>query len=126
MPGVRWYHSAVDLIGGRVPGAELFVFSDDPEWSEANFQPEYPTTYVSDDGGDPHEDLRLLAACGHHVLSNSSFSWWGAWLGETSDQIAIAPHPWFRRVPAATREVVPARWITLPLDMSAQKPQAWS
>jgi glycosyl transferase family 11 len=124
LPGVEWYRLAVDLIATQAGGIELFVFSDDPDWSEAELRPDHPTTYVRHNGPAAHEDLRLLSACSHHVLSNSSFSWWGAWLGEKPDQLAVAPSPWFRRAPAATRDVVPARWITLPMDASSLEPQA--
>lgn len=124
MPEVDWYRRAVDLIATRIGGAELFVFSDDPDWSEAEFRPEHPTTYVRHNGHAAHEDLRLLAACSHHILANSSFSWWGAWLGEKPGQLAVAPNPWYRNVPGATGDVVPARWITLPIDASSLQPQA--
>ncbi len=123
MPGVAWYRRAVDLVAARVAEIELFVFSDDPEWSEANFQPHYPTTYIRHNGLAPHEDLRLLAACNHHILANSSFSWWGAWLGDKPGQLVVAPDPWFRNASAATQDVVPRRWIALPVDISSLQPQ---
>ena len=124
MPGTDWYRRAVDLIATRIDGVELFVFSDDPDWSEAEFRPEHPTTYIRHNRRAPHEDLRLLAGCSHHVLANSSFSWWGAWLGEKPGQHAVAPSPWFRNAPGAHRDVVPARWTTLPMDVSSLQPQA--
>jgi hypothetical protein len=124
IPTVDWYRLAVDLVANRVSNVELFVFSDDPDWSEAHFRPGYPTTYIRHNGPAAHEDLRLLAACSHHVLSNSSFSWWGAWLGERPSQVVVAPSPWFRRASARARDVVPARWITIPMDASSLEPQA--
>ena len=123
-PGVEWYRRAVELIAGRVGDPELFVFSDDPDWSERELRPHHPATYVRHNPNAPHEDLRLLAACRHHVLANSSFSWWGAWLGGGDDQIAVAPSPWFRKVPEATGDVVPSRWITLPIDAASLHSQA--
>ena len=124
MPTVDWYRSAVDRVAARVDGIELFVFSDDPDWVLAEFRHDHPTTYVRHNGQAAHEDLRLLAACSHHILSNSSFSWWGAWLGEKPGQIAIAPTPWIRRAPAATQDVVPDRWVTLPMDLAPLQRQA--
>lgn len=117
-PGIAWYCRAVELIGARVAGLELFVFSDDPAWSEANFVPPFPTTFVRHNGDAPHEDLRLMSTCGHHVIANSSFSWWAAWLGERAEQIVVAPSPWFRLAAANTPDLVPQRWITLPIDVS--------
>ncbi len=49
------------------------------------------------------DDLRLMAACRHHVIANSSLSWWGAWLAQHSNQVVIAPQPWFPGVTDAQR-----------------------
>ena len=116
MPGTDWYRRAVGLIADRVGGIELFVFSDDLDWAEAELRLDHPTTYVSHNRGAAHEDLRLLAGCRHHVLANSSFSWWGAWLGENPGQIAVAPSPWIRNAPE-----VDARGGARPLDHAADR-----
>ena len=59
------------------------------------------------------EDLRLMAACRHHILANSSFSWWGAWLNPSPDKIVVAPHPWFRDPAMDESTIVPERWLRL-------------
>jgi hypothetical protein len=53
-----------------------------------------------------------MALCRHHIIANSSFSWWGAWLAPEDDKIVIAPKRW-----AAAEDVgpdlIPERWIRL-------------
>ena len=109
-----YYADAIALIAARLEGAELFVFSDDPEWCRTHLRAPLPTHHVS--GGpaaDPHRDLWMMARCRHHVIANSSFSWWGAWLGEPADtRIVIAPQRWFA-AGLPTPDHVPARWIRL-------------
>ena len=49
----------------------------------------------------------------HHIIANSSFSWWGAWLAEQPGQVVCAPRRWFAAYPDDTRDLVPDRWIHL-------------
>jgi Glycosyl transferase family 11 len=90
-----YYRRAVQLIAESVEGVRVFVFSDDPRWSRAHLDVGHPTIYVANEGDTAaHEDLRLMAACRHHVIANSSFSWWGAWLDDSPDKIVVAPRRW--------------------------------
>ena len=52
-----------------------------------------------------------MSLCDHAVIANSSFGWWGAWLGEDADSVVAAPRVWFRNVPYDTGDVVPERWL---------------
>ena len=115
-----YYHEAAALIAGKVTNPVFFVFSDDPEWCEANFRLPYRTTFAGnfDPAVEAHlaredADLYLMRLCGHAIMANSSFSWWGAWLGaDLKGGMVIAPKSWFG--PAAgydPRDIVPSRWI---------------
>src|SRR5262245_22998586 len=74
-----YYARAIEHIARRVPGARLFVFSDDLEWVEANLPLPSPVEFVRHNQGPrAHEDLRLMSHCWHHIIANSTFSWWGA------------------------------------------------
>ncbi|MFL9879114.1 alpha-1,2-fucosyltransferase [Herbaspirillum rhizosphaerae] len=93
---------------------ELFVFSDDPGWVAENLQLPHPTHFVRHNNADTnYEDLRLMSACRHHIIANSTFSWWGAWLDSRSDSIVVAPRQWFRGDKPDARDLVPERWIRL-------------
>lgn len=90
---------------------ELFVFSDDPDWVAANLRLPYQMHLVRDnDASTNFEDLRLMTACRHHIVANSSFSWWGAWLDARSDSITVAPARWFAGDTPDARDLVPQRW----------------
>lgn len=110
---IDYYHDAVRRIADQFSDLELFIFSDDPEWVKDNLRFSYPTHYV--DHNPAHmafQDLRLMTMCRHHILANSSFSWWGAWLSSSSDGLVIAPENWFA-ADRKTPDLVPPRWIKL-------------
>jgi hypothetical protein len=108
-----YFRQAVDHIRARVPDAHLFVFSDDREWTRNNLTFPLPTTFVDVNPPDRgYRDMQLMARCRHHVLANSSFSWWGAWLDPSPDKIVVAPRRWFS-APVDTRDLVPESWIRL-------------
>lgn len=57
--------------------------------------------------------MMLMSRCRHHVICNSTFSWWGAWLNPRKDKFVIAPERWTRD--ADSREIVPEEWIRVPV-----------
>lgn len=59
-----------------------------------------------------YEDFRLMTLCKHFIIANSSFSWWGAWLGNFEDKVVIAPKKWFNE-PNVKDDIVPDRWIRI-------------
>jgi hypothetical protein len=119
---MEYYREAAALIAAKVPDPIFFVFSDDPEWCEANFKLPYRTTIarnfsrtVESHLGREDADLYLMRRCGHAIVANSSYSWWGAWLGaDSKGGIVIGPKTWvgpaFKGDP---RDIVPGRWTRL-------------
>lgn len=114
--GAEYYSAAVRLLAERVPGARFFVFSDEPERALAASGLADPVTTVVDfnPAARNYSDLRLMALCDHHVIANSTFSWWGAWLGEQlGSTITVAPTRWFGAADRDSSDIIPSRWITL-------------
>ena len=111
---IEYYYKATAIITQKVKDPHFFLFSDDPEWVRENLTFDYPATYVDINSPEKaHEDMRLLSLCKHHVIANSSFSWWGAWLSQSPDKIVVAPKKWFKDSSINTKDLLPANWITL-------------
>lgn len=109
-----YYRSAVDHMSARSSKPHFFVFSDDPEWVRGNLSLDHPMTVVEVNSADRGVfDMMLMMSCSHHVIANSSFSWWGAWLNPHEDKIVVAPKTWFSGASLDTRDLIPSSWIRL-------------
>jgi len=109
-----YFHRAVELIAAKSSGLQLFIFSDDPVWVKKNLKFKFPAIYVYQNTGKAdYEDLRLMAACRHNIIVNSSFSWWAAWLNNSPNKIVIAPQKWFRDTQISTKDRLPNSWVSI-------------
>ena len=109
--GLDYYHRAIDRLTEVIKNPHFFLFSDDPKWVKNNLVLKHPATYISGNPADKaYEDLRLLSLCRHHIIANSSFSWWGAWLCNYPGKIVIAPKKWFNNPGINTEDLIPDLW----------------
>ncbi|MBQ8947566.1 MAG: alpha-1,2-fucosyltransferase [Lachnospiraceae bacterium] len=93
----EYYDAAVNHILSRYPGAIFYLFTNDVTWGEyfANTHPELELNVMT--GNTEYSgylDMYLMSRCRHHIVANSSFSWWGAWMNADPDGCVIAPGPW--------------------------------
>lgn len=110
--GIDYFEGAIGYILEALPDASFFVFSDDPEWAKKNIRTSAPLYFVTHNAGHrDFEDLRLMSMCKHHIIANSSFSWWGAWLNEDKTKRVIAPSRWFTDPGMDTKDLTPASWM---------------
>lgn len=119
-PGTARYHGACSLEYYSASARSLvrtegvdhfFVFSDEPAWAEANLALDAPATFVHHNSGrESHWDLWLMRHCKHHIIANSSFSWWGAWLNASPTKTVIAPARWFAGLDVPPHAIVPETW----------------
>ncbi len=109
-----WYARAKFEIEKVVVDPHYFVFGDEVAWAKSNLPEFVSATFVerSEDGCDC-QDLHLMALCRHHIIANSSFSWWGAWLNPRPDKRVIAPKRWFKGAANDTKDLIPAAWQRL-------------
>ena len=103
--GTPYYFGAIAYIQNIVPNANYFIFSDYPRWAQENLVFKNRVTFLEAGRGPDYEDLVLMSLCKHHIIANSSFSWWGAWLGSSNTQIVVAP------TRAKLLPNIPSRWM---------------
>lgn len=109
-----YYRAAIEYVVGRVEKPHFVVFSDDQDWVGRNLAFEYPATFVTLNSKDRGVfDMALMQRCRHHIIANSSFSWWGAWLNPSAGKLVIAPKRWFNNPSNDTRDLIPPSWIIL-------------
>jgi hypothetical protein len=108
---LEYYQHCVELITARVRKPVFFLFSDDPDWVRKNFILSHLSVLVSESRVKDYEELFLMSRCRHHIIANSSFSWWGAWLNRNPDKIVCAPERWFTVNSINTSDLIPEGWI---------------
>ncbi|MGA1868153.1 MAG: alpha-1,2-fucosyltransferase [bacterium] len=109
-----YYSRSTDYISQIVKHPHFFIFSDSPEWVRNNLHLTYPAILIEHNTPNKcYEDLRLMSQCKHHIVANSSFSWWGAWLGKNKNKIVIAPEKWFNTQECDTKDLLPTGWVRL-------------
>jgi hypothetical protein len=110
---LNYYHRCIERLRQTVKNPHFFIFSDDPQWVRDNLKLS-PATIVDHNNADTnYEDLRLMSQCKHHIIANSSFSWWGAWLNPRKDKLIFAPKRWFADDGFDTKDVIPGGWIRM-------------
>lgn len=108
--GAGYYRKAMETMAQLVERPAFFLFSDEPEVARDLLPPQFPVTVVALSGESAmHEELALLRGCHHQIISNSSYSWWGAWLNDYPGKVVCAPAQWLAD-PQAQTDIVPAAW----------------
>ena len=109
----EYYQQACERIG-LPPGTVCFVFSDNLRWAKQNLRLPVPCRFVADECScSEAAEMLLMASCQHHVISNSSFSWWGAWLGANPEKIVVAPKQWISALPPKQVPICPSEWVRI-------------
>lgn len=112
--GIDYYRAAAKHLAGEVAEPRFLVLSDDLSWAREHLNLGWPTSFVEHDVScTPHNDMWLMSLCQHHVIANSSFSWWGAWLGANPAKKVVAPEKWFRRMDIDTTDLIPEGWARI-------------
>ncbi|MGZ3790568.1 MAG: alpha-1,2-fucosyltransferase [Bacteriovorax sp.] len=109
-----YYRNAFQYIENKIENPTYYIFSDDPEWVKFNIKTTAPAIYVHGNAANQDlEDFRLMSSCSHHIIANSSFSWWAAWLNPHTEKIVIAPKKWITSTEIKYDDIIPTKWITI-------------
>ncbi|MFN3679026.1 alpha-1,2-fucosyltransferase [Thermosynechococcus sp.] len=109
-----YYYRAIEYMTSLIDDPVFFVFSDEIEWAKLNLRVPYPIYYVENNTAqESYNDMRLMSLCRHHIIANSTFSWWGAWLNPFREKIVIAPQQWFRIKRYNTVDLIPDSWLRI-------------
>lgn len=114
-----YYERAVSLLRAISSCRSYVVFSDSPDLAKqiAPLRRLRNCLYLeTPKQSPPIETLNLMAQSSHLIISNSSFSWWAAWLGETAHRRVIYPNPWIDFRFINTRDLFMPNWIGLGRD----------
>lgn len=107
----NYYKNAINYIKSHVVNPIFFIFSNDLEWCKSFFRKEDTVIFVEgNDVEHSYMDMILMTYCKHHVIANSSFSWWGSWLGPEGG-ITIAPSKWYQNT--ETPDIWCEGWIKM-------------
>ena len=130
-PGVRermgplepeYYRRALAAVAERAGRVRTFVFTDDPEWCESHLERDADADILGAtraEGDTWASFMHLMTLCDHHVLANSSFGWWGAWLDPRADKIVVAPEPWLQDPRWDNSRRLPESWLRVPRRAAA-------
>lgn len=106
---LSYFKNAINYMGKNNC---FFIISDDIEWCKNYFKGD---NFYFSDYEKPIIDLYIQTLCKNNIISNSTFSWWGAWLNNNPDKIVICPKPWFGRSfkNRKVEDLIPNEWIQM-------------
>ena len=105
--GIEYFNLGIEAIG-KVD--KYLVFSDDIEWCKNNF---IGPDFIFIENEKDYIDLFLMSMCSHQIISNSSFSWWAAWLNTNENKKVVGPLKWFNEVSIESADIIPVSWIKI-------------
>ena len=105
-----YYQDAVKHFEENTKNPHFFIFSDDIDWVKENLTISNMTLVAGNSGDKAFRDMQLMSLCKHHILANSSFSWWGAWLSNMPGTV-IAPKMWFLDTSLNTKDLYEESWL---------------
>jgi len=130
----KYILDSIKYMDDKISGNKLYlIFSDDHEYCKETlpnilYDPENSSnnTYIlvlprsTNTFDSEYLDLAIMSKCSHHIISASSFSWWGAYLNQSKEKIVITPIPWFninhpdgKRLCSQEKDIIPNEWIRI-------------
>ena len=101
-----YFMNGIGYLENKVKPNHYYIFSDDTKWCKEHFSDSKITVI---EGNSDYQDLQLMARCRYGIIANSSYSWWGAYLGNCD--VVVAPRRWYISVDEG--DTVPKSWVRL-------------
>jgi len=123
----EYFYRAIEKTQEAIENPTLLIFSDELEWITENMKFDVPHSIVPK-LEDSMDYMRLMSYCSNHIIPNSTFSWWGAWLSKP--KLVIAPDFWLAQDVKAhenafghwveTKHTVPENWLRIPAQLDGE------
>jgi hypothetical protein len=117
MCNLAYYRRSIKYMQDQLVAPHFFVFSDDIGWCSENLHMSNCSFVdIKASRKNPIIDFQLMSSCKHNIISNSTFSWWAAWLNQNHEKKVIAPKRWFndeRMNDLALKDTIPDDWVRM-------------
>lgn len=118
--GLEYIRQAIDYILKCEKTPCFIFFSDDMEYVYKNINTFGNIKYILsnelvDNESDDFIHFFCMKSCSHQIISNSTYSWWAAWLNENNNKQVIAPLPKY----LVGTDFYPDEWIKIPSDVES-------
>jgi hypothetical protein len=102
----NYYPKAMEIMDEHVEAPIYLVFSDDIGWVKENLNINGRKLYISEMGFSDYEEFAIMKHCKHHIIANSTFSYWAAYLNRNPNKTVICPKRW-------KTGIIPKDWISI-------------
>lgn len=117
---LEYYYLAMDYLKRKLENPFFFIFSDDIDWCKLNFKINgFDCCFVdnSKENNSYEYDFQLMCFCKHNIISNSTYSWWAAYLNNNPSKIVITPKRWYNEYSLQElyekNFIIPHNWIKI-------------
>lgn len=109
---IEYYIKAMDYFEKKCDSVCFCIFTDDIKWVKKSEIMHHNCMIMNENRRySDLEELFLMSKCTHHIIANSTFSWWGAWLNRKKDKTVIVPERWFNYNQQS--KIIPPKWIKM-------------
>lgn len=113
---IPYYQECINRLKNEYPNISMYIFSNDMAWAKENLDFDGVQVFFVEGNDEDHgyEDMILMWECTHHVIANSTFSWWGAYLSRQNGKV-YAPTEWFniKGDHYDIKDLYPSDWIKI-------------
>lgn len=111
-----FFEKGIKIISEKYTDLKIFVNSDDLDWVKKNIKLPFSTIYISQTDFTDYQKMMFMSACQHHVIANTTFAWWGAWLSRNHNKTVITSKKWLLDETdnkKYTNHIIPSSWLKI-------------